>query len=204
MIETILNKEQFSKEDIIYLLNTDKIEAVELYKKAAEVKRETVGDLVYFRGLIEFSNICEKDCFYCGIRSSNKNFSRYNLSDKEILEAAEFAYKENYASVVLQSGELKSEIFTARIEALLKKIKALSNGELGITISLGEQSVETYQRWFDAGAHRYLLRIESTDPEHYYKLHPITDKHNFEERIECLKVLKDINRCNDSFSISNH
>jgi biotin synthase len=192
MIEAILNKEVFSKDDIVYLLKTNKIEAVELYKKAAEIKRKTVGDLVYFRGLIEFSNICGKDCLYCGIRSSNKNFSRYNLSDKEILEAAEFAYKENYASVVLQAGELRSEVFTERIESLLKKIKALSNGELGITISLGEQSRETYQRWFDAGAHRYLLRIESTNPEHYYKLHPITEKHSFDERLHCLELLKEI------------
>jgi biotin synthase len=163
MIEAILNKEVFSKDDIVYLLKTNKIEAVELYKKAAEIKRKTVGDLVYFRGLIEFSNICGKDCLYCGIRSSNKNFSRYNLSDKEILEAAEFAYKENYASVVLQAGELRSEVFTERIEYLLKKIKALSNGELGITISLGEQTKEVYKEWYKAGAHRYLLRIESSN-----------------------------------------
>lgn len=92
----------------------------------------------------------------------------------------------------MQSGELRSEAFTNRIELLLKKIKSMSNGELGITISLGEQSRETYQRWFDAGAHRYLLRIETTNAEHYYKLHPTTDKHNFEERLRCLSLLKDI------------
>lgn len=93
MIKDILSKKSLSKEDIIYLLNTNKDDAVELYRKAATIKSATIGDKVYFRGLIEFSNICEKDCYYCGIRSSNKNFSRYNLSDKEILNAAEFAYK---------------------------------------------------------------------------------------------------------------
>jgi biotin synthase len=94
--------------------------------------------------------------------------------------------------LVLQSGELKSTQFTSRIENLLKEIKKISNNELGITISLGEQNEETYRRWFKAGAHRYLLRIESSNKELYYKIHPKTKKHNFEERLNCLELLRKV------------
>ena len=192
MIDNILNKEKLSKSDIISLLKADKEDTIKLFKKANNVKVKTVGNKVYYRGLVEFSNICEKDCLYCGIRKSNSNFNRYNLSDKEIIEAAKFAYKENYGSMVLQSGELKSKYFTKRIEGLLKEIKKVSNNKLGITISLGEQAEETYKKWFNAGAHRYLLRIESSNKELYYRIHPKNQKHNFEERIACLKSLKKI------------
>jgi len=190
MINKILNNETLSKADIISLLKADKQGTTKLFKKANEVKIKTIGNKVYYRGLVEFSNICEKDCLYCGIRKSNTNFEKYNLSDKEIIEAAKFAYKEDYGSLVLQSGELKSEYFTNRITNLLKAIKNVSNNELGITISLGEQTEETYKKWFNAGAHRYLLRIESSNKDLYYKIHPKNQKHNFEERINCLKSLK--------------
>ena len=192
MLKEILNKDCLSKEDILVLLNTNKDEAVELYKKAAEVKAKTVGNRVYFRGLIEFSNICEKDCLYCGIRKSNKNFSRYNLTDEQILEAASFALNEGYASLAIQSGELRSPAFTLRIEQLLQKINNMSNGKLGITISLGEQDKETYQRWFDAGAHRYLLRIESSKADLYYKLHPKNKLHEHQARLKCLHDLRSV------------
>jgi biotin synthase len=99
-----------------------------------------------------------------------------------------FAYENRYASVVLQSGELESPGFTDRIEKLLREIKRISNNELGITISLGEQTKEVYQRWFDAGAHRYLLRIESSNPELYKKIHPDDSRHDFERRIPVSQV----------------
>jgi biotin synthase len=192
MINHILNKKTLSKADIIILLKSNKEEAQLLFKKALDVKTKVVGNNVYYRGLVELSNICEKDCLYCGIRKSNKNFDKYNLEDKEVIEAAKFAHKENYGSLVLQSGELKSTQFTSRIENLLKEIKKISNNELGITISLGEQNEETYRRWFKAGAHRYLLRIESSNKELYYKIHPKTKKHNFEERLNCLELLRKV------------
>jgi len=192
MIEHILNKAFFSKTDILRLLNTTKDEAVLLYQKAAKVKEEHVGNKVYFRGLIEMSNICSKDCFYCGIRKSNKQFERYTLENEAILEAARFAYSENYASLVIQSGELQSAHFTDNISNLLKTIKLESNHELGITISLGEQEKSVYQKWFNAGAHRYLLRIESSNKELYYKLHPKDKEHDFENRISCIRTLKEI------------
>jgi len=90
------------------------------------------------------------------IRKGNRNLKRYNLSDDEILHAAKFAYDNHYGSIALQSGELESHLVTDRIETLLHKIKELSNGELGITLSVGEQEPEVYRKWFDAGAHRYL------------------------------------------------
>ena len=191
-IRMILDKDNLTKEDLVILLNTEGDERKLLYNKAAEVKALQVGKKVYYRGLVEFSNICGKNCHYCGIRRDNKNVRRYNLSDREILEAVKFAWENKYASVVLQSGELESPGFTDRIEKLLKEIKQISNNELGITISLGEQDPEVYRRWFEAGAHRYLLRIESSNPELYRKIHPDNSKHDFARRLSCLQSLKDI------------
>lgn len=187
---SILKKDHLTREDIILLLNSEKEELKQVFAYAAQVKEQQVGNIVYFRGLIEFSNICGKNCYYCGIRKGNKNANRYNLSDKEIIVAAVFAYENNYGSIVLQGGELENKAFTLRIEKLLKSIKEISQGELGITLSVGEQSIDTYKRWFDAGAHRYLLRIESSSKELYYKLHPEDKKHSFERRLKALEDLK--------------
>ena len=154
-----------------------------LFQRSKEVKEETVGKKVYFRGLVEFSNVCSKDCLYCGIRKSNHNIVRYEASDEEILNACKFAWDNRFGSVVLQSGEISSSSFVKRVDGLLKKIKQFSNNELGITLSCGEQNKETYRRWFESGAHRYLLRIESSNRELYYKIHPENDKHSFEKRI---------------------
>ena len=162
-----------------------------LFQRSKEVKEETVGKKVYFRGLVEFSNVCSKDCLYCGIRKSNHNIVRYEASDEEILNACKFAWDNRFGSVVLQSGEISSSSFVKRVDGLLKKIKQFSNNELGITLSCGEQNKETYRRWFESGAHRYLLRIESSNRELYYKIHPENDKHSFEKRIEALGFLKE-------------
>ncbi|MCB2195482.1 MAG: [FeFe] hydrogenase H-cluster radical SAM maturase HydE [Bacteroidetes bacterium] len=191
-VEDILKQPALSKEDIVQLLQTNKEERNILFKHAAQIKEEYVGKKVYYRGLIEMSNICSKNCYYCGIRMDNKNAERYDISDKDILDAVRFAYESNYGSVVLQAGEISSPKFTKRITNLLKQIKELSNNELGITISLGEQPEEVYQEWFDAGAHRYLLRIESSNPDLYYKIHPNNEKHDFETRLACLKSLQKV------------
>ena len=192
MIKDLLQKEHLSKQDIVTLLQANDEDAVLLFKKSSQIRDSVVANKVYYRGLIEFSNICEKDCFYCGIRKSNKNFERYNLTDDEIINAARYAYVEDYGSLVLQSGELQNKNFTDRISRLLKKIKELSGNKLGITISLGEQTTEVYQKWFDSGAHRYLLRIESSNPELYYKIHPKDNLHDFNKRVDCLLDLKRI------------
>ena len=179
------------KQEIIRLLQTKGEERTQLLKKSREIKEKIVGNKVYFRGLIEFSNICSKDCLYCGIRKSNENVFRYEANEEEILEACRFAWENHFASVVLQSGEISSPAFVKRVDNLLKKIKQLSNNELGITLSCGEQSRETYLRWFESGAHRFLLRIESSNPELYYKIHPNNKKHLFEKRLEALRFLKE-------------
>lgn len=188
----ILHKEQPGKEDLVTMLNATGKERELLFTHAATVKQQQVGQKVYFRGLIEFSNICSKNCYYCGIRKGNSNVKRYNLSDDEILEAARFAHENRYGSVVIQGGELASPAFTRRIENLCKQIKKLSDGALGITLSLGEQSRETYERWMEAGAHRYLLRIESSDRELFRKIHPVDEHHDFDTRYECLRTLQDL------------
>ena len=192
LITDILQKEQFSGNDIIALLGSEGDDRTLLFKKSSETKAEYIGNKVWFRGLIEFSNICGKDCFYCGIRKGNKNLKRYNLSDEEILEAARFAFNNKYGSIALQSGELEGVDFTKRVENLLLKIKELSGGELGITLSVGEQEPEVYKRWYDAGAHRYLLRVESTNENLYKKIHPDNSRHKFKRRLDCLRSLQDI------------
>lgn len=190
-IPDILKQESFERDDLITLLETKGEDRTSLLKRAKDVKLREIGNKVYFRGLIEFSNICSKDCLYCGIRKSNEKVVRYEASDEEILEACRFAWENRFGSVVLQSGELSSPAFVKRIDGLLKKIKQLSNNELGITLSCGEQTLETYRRWFESGAHRYLLRIESSNRDLYYKIHPKNENHSFDQRIKSLYFLKE-------------
>lgn len=188
-LNNILNKDILNKNDIIFLLKLDKDNAKHLFEKSAEIKQKYVGNKVYYRGLIELSNICKKDCYYCGIRRSNKNVSRYELSDKDVLDAAQYALDNKFGSIVIQAGERSDKKFTDRITNLLKEIRELSDGKLGVTLSLGEQAIDIYQEWKEAGAHRYLLRIEERNEELYKKFHPENDLHSFSTR---LKVLKDI------------
>lgn len=192
LIIDILQKEELTEKDIISLLNADVFERNILYKKSAEIKEKYIGKYTYYRGLIEFSNICAKDCFYCGIRKSNKAVTRYELDEDTILEAAKFAWENNYGSIALQGGEREDKKFVDKIDSLLKKIAQETNGELGVTLSLGEQKPEVYKRWLESGAHRYLLRIETTNKDLFYKIHPQNDKHIFERRIQALKDLHDI------------
>ncbi len=183
------NNEELLREDLYSLLTLRKEDEIRaLIDKAYEVKLKHVGKKVFFRGLIEMSNICIKDCLYCGIRKSNKTVERYTMKEEEILAGAKFAFENNYGSMVLQSGERSDEMFISFVEDIITKIKTLSEGKLGITLSLGEQSLETYKRWFNAGAHRYLLRIETSNQTLYGKLHPAD--HNFQKRKNCLVLLK--------------
>lgn len=161
-----------------------------LYKRAYEVKLAEIGRKVSLRGLIEMSNICRKNCYYCGIRRDNGLVPRYMLAAGEIIECALWAHKRQYGSIVIQSGEVVSEEFSAFIENVLREIKELTNDGLGVTLSLGEQPCDYLKRWREAGADRYLLRIETSNPELYRKLHPVD--HSFSERVECLKAIKEL------------
>jgi len=178
------------RDDLTYLLNLNRPEEIQqLYEEAYQVKLAEVGDKVYFRGIIEFSNVCSKDCFYCGIRRSNNAISRYQMSHEEILATASWACENGYGSIVIQSGERQEPGFIDVVEDVLMAIRNKTGGRLGITLSLGEQDRRTFQRWFKAGAHRYLLRIETTNSDLYQALHP--GDHDFETRRECLSVLKE-------------
>lgn len=187
----LLDKEKIDREDIIRLLSAAGAEDMRrLYDRAYEVKKKHTGTAVYLRGLIEISNICRKNCLYCGIRRGNTSVERYSMNEDEIVEAALLAHEWGYGSIVIQSGERNGGDFTTFIEVIIRKINAQTSNGLGITLSLGEQSAETYLRWYQAGAHRYLLRIETSDRDLYRTLHPFD--HSYERRIECLSTLKEI------------
>lgn len=190
--ESLLSKKDLRHEDLVRILNSNAEESELLMKTTSELRILNCGNEVYLRGLIEITNTCAKDCFYCGIRKSTKGINRYTLSDDEVLASAKFAIDNEYGSIVIQGGELTSTSWTLRIENLLKEIKRISEGKLGITLSLGEQSKETYERWFNAGAHRYLLRFETSDFELYKKIHPNDELHNPENRIKALQLIKEV------------
>lgn len=181
--------ETFSKEYIADCLRLKDRAAIEqLFTDAYKVKLAHVGNAVYFRGIIELSNRCRKDCLYCGIRRSNAKPRRYSMSREEILTAAKWALSRGFGSIVLQSGERNDEGFVSFIEGVIRDIREMSGGRLGMTLSLGEQNEETYARWFRAGGHRYLLRIETSSRDLYCKIHPAD--HSYAERVNCLRVLK--------------
>ena len=189
-VEEILEKHNLGKEDITALLSAGEDDSVAIFRKAREVKNEFVGNRVYFRGLIEYSNYCAKNCLYCGIRSGNSRYARYVMTDEEVLAAARYAWENRFASIVLQSGEREDEAFISKIEQLLRSIREMARNELHITLSLGEQTLETYRRWSEAGAHRYLLRIEDANPDLYRKLHPDDGRHAYQDRLEALQALR--------------
>ena len=159
-----------------------------LSERAVNSRKQIYGNAVYVRGLIEFSNICKNDCLYCGIRRSNSNCDRYRLTTDEILECCEDGYSLGFRTFVLQSGE--DGYFTDGILCgIVEKIKS-KYPDCAVTLSLGERSRESYQRLFDAGADRYLLRHETADSEHYRKLHP--PEMSYEHRMKCLSDLREI------------
>jgi len=188
-LQEILKKETFEREEIVRMLGTQGEEMEMLLKRALEVKLERLDNKVHLRGLIELSNVCRKSCLYCGVRRDNSHVTRYTLTEDEVVECARLAHKLGYGSVAIQSGERNDPEFVEMITRLLHRIKEIDNGSLGITLSLGEQSEATYRRWFEAGAHRYLLRIESSDEELYYRIHPHDERHDFHRRLDCIDSL---------------
>lgn len=182
-------KHSLSLEEYEYLIENRCEEAAKLLaEKAVRVRQEIYGRDVYVRGLIEFSNICKNDCLYCGIRRSNKDCDRYRLSEEDILSCCEQGYELGFRTFVLQGGE--DGYFTDEIlGGLIRKIKSLYP-DCAVTLSLGERSRESYQRLFDAGADRYLLRHETADKAHYERLHPA--EMSFDHRMQCLRDLKEI------------
>lgn len=177
------------EKEIIQLLSLRGSEQRELHSRASRLRDENVSSRVYIRGLIEFSNICINDCYYCGIRKSNSRVKRYELSIDEISETVDEIAAAGLSSIVLQSGERNDRRFIDYVSDILNFIKGKNPG-LVITLSSGEQSIDTYRRFFECGASRYLLRIETSDEDHYSKLHP--DSMSFDRRVRCLRDLREI------------
>jgi len=175
---TVLYKETLNREDLVLLLGLRRpADVARLRARALDVMRAEVGDSVFYRGIIELSNVCACDCNYCGIRASNAKVERYTLSEQEVMDGARWCAEAGYGSLVLQAGERSDPGFRDTISHLVRRIRAesvlpgLPQG-LGITLSLGEQPLETYRQWHAAGAHRYLLRIETTHPGLFATIHP--------------------------------
>ena len=184
-----LHKEQIrTKEEFISLINCDQQAQTYLMEKANQVRKENYGNDIYLRGLIEFSNYCKQDCYYCGIRKSNTNCQRYRLTLDEIMECCKEGYDLGFRTFVLQSGE--DPYFTDdRMAEIISTIRK-TYPDCAITLSLGEKSKETYRRFFDCGANRYLLRHETATDSHFAQLHP--KKQTLKSRKQCLYDLKDI------------
>ena len=190
-VDNILTKNALTREDLVHLLSTkEEKEKHALFRKSNQVKKAQCGNVVYLRGLIEMSNICRKDCLYCGIRKSNEHVDRYTLKDDEVIDRAMMAWRRDFGSIVIQTGERTDKVFIDGLTGLIRTIREKTEGTLGITLSCGEQSLETYQQWFDAGAHRYLLRIETTSEELFRKIHPENEFHLYEDRMHALDDLR--------------
>ncbi len=156
--------------------------------RADEIRRQVYGTDVYLRGLIEFSSYCKNDCYYCGIRKSNRRAIRYRLTKEQILSCCETGYDLGYRTFVLQSGE--DPWYTDdRICSIVASIRE-RYPDCAITLSLGEKTRDSYQRYYDAGANRYLLRHETANDTHYSRLHPSSMR--LAARKQCLFDLKEI------------
>ncbi|OHS93977.1 radical SAM domain containing protein [Tritrichomonas foetus] len=192
-LKAALASEKLSHDQIVSLLQTTNPSEVEqLHCEADKLTRKIFGDYVSIRGIVEFSNTCEKACHYCGVPTYNDKF----LIDQEsILECCDFMYEKGYRNLVLQSGEVTTNERIEWVLELLHRVKTKFGSEkdtgMCVVLSIGELSRQQYQKLFDAGANRYLLRIESSDPELYASMHP-KKNHSFERRLEALRDLKSI------------
>ncbi len=187
MIQSILEKAYFTnsltKNEIIELLlnKNDK----SLYTYADKICKKYKGNFIHLRGLIEFTNVCKNDCLYCGIRCSNKKVQRYRLTNSQIIDCIKTGLKNGYKTVVLQGGE--DSFFDC--EKIIKIIKQIKQYDIALTLSIGERTYDEYKLFKEAGADRYLIRIETTDKNLYYKMHP---NMSYDNRKNCIYNLKSL------------
>ena len=174
----------FSKKELTELLKDDS-QNEWIFSLADKVRKENVGDDVHLRALIEFSNICKRNCKYCGLRFENKDVERYRLSPNDIIKTAQTAAEMGFKTVVLQSGE--DSFFTRSV--ICDVIREIKNFDIAVTLSVGERSFEDYKAFKESGADRYLIRIETTDKKLYENLHPHAD---FNNRVRCIKDIKSL------------
>lgn len=191
MRELVLKLEKnknLSDDEFKNLINCNDIEAIDfLHKRAREVAKSVYGNKIYIRGLIEFTNYCKNDCYYCGIRKSNLNVSRYRLTKEQILECCKIGYELGFRTFVLQGGE-DAYYTDAKLVDIISSIKSLYQ-DCAVTLSIGEKSKESYKAFYVAGADRFLLRHETANKIHYGKLHPTLL--SLENRMNCLYDLKE-------------
>ncbi len=187
LIETLRTQRDLSDEELTALI-TRESDDKDLFAAADAVRREHYGTDVFLRGLIEFTNVCQNDCYYCGIRKSNAQAQRYRLTQEQILHSCENGYRMGFRTFVLQGGEDPRNT-DAWVCSMVDKIKT-AHPDCAVTLSIGEQSRASYQAYFDAGADRYLLRHETASDAHYRRLHP--EKMSLANRKRCLFDLKDI------------
>ncbi len=188
IVDHIAGTKQITCEELGILLSMEEKEAGYLYEAAARAAKQVYGNQIFIRGLIEFTNYCRNDCYYCGIRKSNARIERYRLTKKEILACCENGYRLGFRTFVLQGGE--DAYFTdERICEIVSEIRKRFQ-DCAITLSIGEKKKESYKAYFTAGADRYLLRHETADEEHYKQLHP--PQLSLGNRKSCLRDLKEI------------
>lgn len=189
LIDKLYTTQSLEKDEIVYLLkNFDTVTSEYLFEKSRQVALDHFGNSIYTRGLIEFTNYCKNNCYYCGIGNSNIHAERYRLSTDQILSCCKEGYELGFRTFVLQGGEDGCYSDDDIVE-IITKIKA-EYSDCAITLSIGERSYESYQRFFNAGADRYLLRHETANEEHYEKLHP--KNLSLRNRKQCLYNLKEI------------
>lgn len=187
IVEKLVENRNLSDEEFLEILRTNEYDE-RLFVEADRVRREWYGDEVYLRGLIEFTNYCKNNCYYCGIRRDNPKASRYRMTLDDILATCDRGYRMGFRTFVLQGGE--DPFFTdERICEIVKEIRKRFP-DCAITLSIGEKSRESYQSYYEAGANRYLLRHETATDEHYARLHP--SEMSLENRKQCLFDLKEI------------
>ncbi len=187
LVQQLYKQKTLPKDQLIRLIGEEQAEE-DLRLLADQVRQQYYGKDVYIRGLIEISNHCKNNCYYCGIRRENKEISRYRLSHEDILECCSTGYELGFRTFVLQGGEDGSHT-DDWLCTLISQIKE-QYPDCAVTLSLGERSKESYQRLFDAGADRYLLRHETAVDCHYRHLHP--SELSLNHRMECLFALKEI------------
>ena len=180
---------KLGREEYLMLIENNSSEVARyLAEKALAVKEKHYGNKIFIRGLIEISNICKNDCYYCGIRKSNENCQRYRITKEDILSCCAEGYDLGFRTFVLQGGE-DGYFSDSVLSDIVSSIKS-RYPECAITLSVGERSFDSYKLLKEAGADRYLLRHETATPAHYRKLHP--ENLSWERRIECLHNLKDL------------
>ncbi|MGN1132938.1 MAG: [FeFe] hydrogenase H-cluster radical SAM maturase HydE, partial [Oscillospiraceae bacterium] len=189
LLDKLETEHKLTLDEYKYIIENHTEESDEyLFTKARRVRERYYGKDVYIRGLIEFTNYCKNDCLYCGIRRSNKNCSRYRLTEDEIYSCCEEGYKLGFRTFVLQGGE--DNFYTDdKLCNIISDVKK-NFPDCAVTLSIGEKTYEQYKAYFDAGADRYLLRHETADNEHYKRLHPI--ELSLDNRKQCLYNLKKI------------